>query len=228
MGVGMANPVIIGNATLYLGDCRDILPSLQPAAIVCDPPYGMSYKSSHNNSPKRAALTRRDGNFAQIQGDCEAFDPAHLLALNVPTILWGANYYSDKLPPGRKWLTWDKLAGKTPTPSSSDVEHAWTSERGPSRIYAHLWRGIMRAGDENVSRSPKLHPNQKPIALMAWCLQQIKFSGPVCDAYMGSGSTGIACLRAGIPFIGIESDPTHFDTAVRRIEAEASQGRLIA
>lgn len=224
----MAEPVVIGNVTLYLGDCREILPQLNLGALICDPPYGMGYKSNHNSGRGKCDLIRKDGDFSPITGDNEAFDPAHLLALGVPTILWGANYYSDKLPAGRKWLTWDKLAGKTPVPSGSDVEHAWTSERGPSRIFTHLWRGIMRAGEENVSRSPKLHPNQKPVALMAWCLQQVKFTGVVCDAYMGSGTTGVACLRAGIPFVGIESDLAHFETARRRIEAELAQGRLIA
>lgn len=216
----MGELVVIGPATLYLGDCRDILPTLQVGALVCDPPYGMDYKSNHNKGSRRIAMVRKDGDFKQINGDKKPFDPAHLLALNVPTILWGANYYSDKLPAGKKWLTWDKLAGKTPTPSSSDVEHAWTSEEGPSRIFTHLWRGIMRAGEENVSRSPKLHPNQKPVALMAWSLQQIKFSGPVVDAYMGSGSTGIPCMRAGIPFVGIDDDPDHFATACNRLRKE--------
>jgi site-specific DNA-methyltransferase (adenine-specific)/modification methylase len=218
----------IGNATLYLGDCREILPTLEIGALVCDPPYGMAYKSNYNKGIARADLVRKSGDFAPIAGDESPFDPAHLLAIGVPTVLWGANFFADRLPAGNKWLTWDKLAGKTPTPSASDVEHAWTSERGPSRIFTHLWRGIMRAGEENVSRSPKLHPNQKPVALMSWCLEQVKFTGPVCDAYMGSGSTGIACMRAGIPFIGIESDPDHFETALRRLKAEGTQGRLIA
>jgi site-specific DNA-methyltransferase (adenine-specific) len=220
-------PVIIGNATLYLGDCRDILPTLQVGAIVSDPQYGMDYKSNHNTGRQRIG-TRKDGNFKPIHGDDSPFDPSHLLAANVPTILWGANWYADKVPPGRKWLVWDKLADKTPTPSASDVELAWTSERGPSRSFTHLWRGIMRAGEENVANGPKLHPHQKPVALMAWCLQQIKFTGPVFDGYIGSGSTIVACMRAGIPSFGCEIDPAHFDVACQRIKREYTRMRVIA
>lgn len=223
-------PFHVGAASLYLGDCREILPTLTVGAIIADPPYGMGYRSGHNSSRTGAgaSMVRKDGNFQPIAGDRTAFDPAHLLAVDVPTILWGAQHYSAALPSGRKWLVWDKLAGKTPAPSGSDVELAWTSESGPARIFQHLWRGIMRAGEENVTNGGKLHPNQKPVALLQWCLQQIEFSGPVFDGYMGSGSLGVACLRAGIPYIGCEIEPNYFNVACDRLDAEARQGRLIA
>lgn len=226
----MSNPVVIGNAKLYLGDCREVLPTVAPGAIVCDPQYGMNYRSGYNSSRREESLqyVRTDGNFKPIHGDNEPFDPSHLLTVGVPTILWGANYYCDKVPPGRKWLIWDKLAGKTPVPSSSDVELAWTSEKGPSRSFTHLWRGIMRAGPENVANGGKLHPNQKPAALMRWAIEQLRFDGPVFDGYMGSASTGVACFELGIPYIGVEIDPEHFEVACRRLDDLHRQGRLIA
>jgi site-specific DNA-methyltransferase (adenine-specific) len=220
---------IIGDATLYLGRCEDVLPTLDGIdSVLADPPYGMSYRSGHNSSRRGAgaAMRRIDGNFDPIEGDAEPFDPAHVLALQVPTILWGANYYADRLTAGTRWLVWDKLDGKTPVPSGSDVELAWTSETGPSRLYTHLWRGIMRAGEENIVNGGKLHPNQKPINLMLWCLSLLGDVRCVADPYMGSGTAGVACVRTGRAFVGIETKVAYFDIACRRIEEAYRQPRL--
>lgn len=225
----MTGPVTIGRATLYLGDCRDVLPLLaRNFRVLTDPPYGMDYRSGHNSSRSGAgaAMVRKDGNFAPISGDKKPFDPNIILDLGVPSIIWGANYFNDKLPPGKRWLIWNKLVGKTPLPSGSDLELAWTSERGPDRIFDHLWRGIMRAGEENVVHSGKQHPNQKPVALMAWCLQFLPGPAPILDPFMGSGSTGVAAVRAGLEFVGIEMDPVHFETACRRIDEAQRQTDL--
>lgn len=224
----MSRVEVIGDCTLYLGDCLEILPTLGKVdAVVTDPPYGMSYRSNHNSgrSGAGALLRRKDGDFTPIEGDDAPFDPTPWLASS-QAILWGANYYCDSLPRGNAWLIWDKLAGKTPVPSGSDVEMAWTSWRGPSRIYEHLWRGIMRAGEENIVHAAKQHPNQKPAALMTWCVDMTE--GAVLDPYMGSGTTGVACARLGRRFIGIEIEPRYFDIACRRIEEAYKQPRLFA
>ena len=221
----------IGNATLYLGDCREILPLLPPGcAIISDPQYGAGrFVSSHNTGRKGAgaAMLRTDGDFGPTMGDDEDFDPAPWLAFG-NVVLWGANHYCDKLPSGKRWLSWDKLADKTPVPGTSDMELAWTSERGPSRSFTHLWRGIMRAGEENVVFGGKLHPYQKPIELMKWCIKLQPPAEVIVDPYMGSASTGIAALRCGLRFIGAEKDPTHYHNACERLENEQRQGRLIA
>lgn len=217
---------VIGRAVLVQADCRAVLPLLgKIACILTDPPYGMDYKSGHNSGRTGSGLemVRKDGNFAPIKGDKTPFDPSFLLPHGVRSIIWGANYFNDKLPAGNRWLIWNKLVGKTPLPSGSDVEMAWTSEKGPDRIYDHLWRGIMRAGEENVVHSGKLHPNQKPIALMAWCLTFLP-GLTVLDPFVGSGTTGVAALRAGRRFIGIELDPSHFTIACKRIDEAQRQG----
>ena len=222
---------IIGPATLYHGDSRELrLPRVY--TLVSDPQYGGGrFVSTHNSGRKGAgaAMTRTDGDFKPTEADGEHFDPQPWL--DFPRIvLWGANHYCDKLPAGRSWLTWDKLDGKTPVPVASDTEYAWTSVKGPSRTFTHLWRGIMRAGEENVVHGGKLHPYQKPVALMAWSIECVKAppNDPVFDPYMGSGSTGIAALRAGRNFVGCEIERTHFETACERIENELRQHRLIA
>lgn len=222
---------VIGDCSLYLGDCLQVLPALDlvGAVLLTDPPYGIDYTSGHNSSRKGAGakMARKDGNFSPISGDQEPFDPRSMLALGLPSIIWGANHFNDALPSARRWLIWDKLAGKTPLPSGSDVELAWCSLPGPDRIFTHLWRGIMRAGEENIVHSAKQHPNQKPIALMSWCLGFLP-SGKVLDPFMGSGTTGVAAVRAGRPFIGIETDEAHFETARRRIREAADQPSIFA
>jgi len=216
---------IIGSSTLYLGDCLAILPEIEKAnALLTDPPYGMDYKSGHNSGRKGAgkAMSRKDGNFQPIAGDKVPFDPAMLLELKLPSVIWGANHFNHVLMPRRRWLVWNKLCGKTSLPSGSDVELAWCSEAGPDRIFDHLWRGIMRAGEENIVHSAKHHPNQKPVALMAWCLSFLP-SGVVLDPFMGSGSTGVAAIRTGRQFVGIELDETYFDVACDRLRKEHAQ-----
>ena len=95
---------------------------------------------------------------------------------------------------------------------------------GVNRIYRHLWRGIIRAGDANVSRRAKYHPAEKPLELLQWCVA--KTTGTVLDPYMGSGTTGAACLRLGRAFVGIELDPHYFQVACDRLTAAAQQGQL--
>src|SRR3546814_2742899 len=87
------------------------------------------------------------------------------------------------------------------------------------RIFDHLWRGIMRAGEENIVHSAKHHPNQKPVALMVWCLSFLP-AGTAIDPFMGSGSTGVASIRAGRPFVGIELNETYFEIAYEGLRKE--------
>jgi site-specific DNA-methyltransferase (adenine-specific) len=221
----------IGLATLYLADCREVI-GLLPAdcAIITDPQYGAGrFVSNHNSSRKGvgATMVRKDGDFTPSMGDEEDFDPRPWLAFR-NVVLWGANHFCDQLPRGHRWLDWDKLAGKTPVPGTSDMELAWTSEKGPSRSFTHLWRGIMRDGEENVVNGGKLHPHQKPVALMAWSIRLQPAAPVIVDPYMGSASTGVAAIRAGLHFIGCDVNEGHFERACERIENEQRQTRLIA
>lgn len=210
----------IGNCTLYLGDCRDILPTLgEVDAVVTDPPYGISYRSNHNSS-RRGQWSKwtRHENMPGIVGDEASLDPDTLLSLGVPTVIFGGNYCADRLPPTRCWLVWDKRDGIGPN-NQADCELAWTNLDNVSRLYRHMWSGLLRAGEENVSKQSKQHPHQKPVALMRWCIAQLPDGcRTVMDPYMGSGSTGVAAARDGMGFIGIEIDEGYFDIACRRIE----------
>lgn len=209
----------IGCCTVHLADYRDVLPGLPGVThIIADPPYGNDYRQKRS----RDKLVRPDAVHAPIVGNAEPFDPSMLLCAAPVVVLWGANYYADKLPPNGKWLIWDKRENTTPD-DGADVEMAWTNLRGVPRMHRQLWRGICRRGEENVSRgAKKLHPNQKPVALMDWCLDQagVTRSSRVVDTHIGSGTTALACLRRGVRFDGMEIDPIHFETTVQRLKHE--------
>jgi len=205
--------------TIYHGDCREVLPllSLDVDTILADPPYGIGYRSNHNSSRRgKWAKWVRYENMPGIQGDDEPFDPSVLPeARNV--IVWGGNYCADALPASRCWIVWDKRDGIGPN-NQADCEMAWTNLDKPSRIYRHMWSGLLRAGAENVSRSEKLHPHQKPLALMAFCLEYAEASGLVLDTHCGSGSAIEAAKRRGLPAVGIELEERYCEVTARRLD----------
>lgn len=211
------------HCTLYCGDCLDVLPTLgRVDAVVTDPPYGIAYKKGAGG--KDGAYNNRNQakrNTEEINGDDRPFDPSPILSVCENVLLWGADHFSQRLPHGR-FLAWNKLGDKEPWDSFSDVEFAWHSQRGASRIFSYVWKGLCQGAGEDKGDT-RDHPTQKPVCLMRWCLDQVG-STPgdlILDPYMGSGTTGVACIRTGRRFIGVENDPKHFATAVRRIrEAE--------
>jgi site-specific DNA-methyltransferase (adenine-specific)/modification methylase len=214
---------ITDDITIIHGDCLSVAAAWPACAtLLTDPPYGMGYKSNHNTGRGKCDKLRKDGNFAPIAGDDSPFDPSPWLRFE-KVCLFGAQLFSSKLPDSRGWIVWDKLAGKTPC-SQSDCELAYTNQDKPVRMFTSLWRGIMRAGEENVSRSKKLHPNQKPVKLIEFAMDYlgVKQGDLVLDPYMGSGTVGVVCHRRGLKYIGVEIDETHFLTAEDRLRREVA------
>jgi len=209
-------------ATLYLGDCRDIAPQLQGVdAVISDPPYGMDWNT--NYSRFRPGVNGHGGRILpdrpKIEGDAEPFDPA--MWLDYPAVvLFGCNHYAQRLPVGTT-LVWLKRHDAGFGSFLSDAELAWM--KGGHGVYAK------RDLSMNAETLTRCHPTQKPVPLMAWCMEVAKVpaGATVLDPYMGSGTTGIACLRTGRNFVGIEKDPAHFANAVARLEREANQGALL-
>lgn len=223
--------VEIGNATLYHGDCLEILPTLPKVdAVITDPPYGIGYdpKRKRGGGKVFAGMQMMDQIHDSIIGDDRPFDPAPFLQVGDVQILWGANHYASRLPDSACWLVWDKRAGVTPD-DFADCEIAWCSTGKPARIHRQLWKGICRGGSGNIAISgAKQHPNQKPIELMEWCLSFAYATQTVLDPFMGSGTTGVACMNLGRKFIGIEIEKKYFDIAVERITQAQKQQRLFA
>jgi site-specific DNA-methyltransferase (adenine-specific) len=206
--------------TIIEGDCLDVLPTLEAvAAIVTDPPYGIRYSPGDGGSPWTGGVKTFAG-ADLIRGDDRPFDPAHLLAKDVPTILWGANHYADKLPPRASWLIWDKRDGSTSN-DFADCEMAWMSSGSPARLFSHRWQGAFRDSERGVKR---VHPTQKPVRLMIWCLKQLVLPAGslVLDPYAGSGTTAVACLKAGLRCIVIEKDPRYIEVIRRRLRDAAT------
>jgi len=217
------------HVTLYLGDCLEIAPTLQGVdAVITDPPYGMNLNTrngTRGNTPPNETRKRTANNWPAVIGDDKPFDPSPWIGYPI-VVLWGANYYCERLIGGTKWLVWDKREGLLVN-DNSDCEMAWTNKKGLLRIHRQLWAGLMQRGEENGAS--RIHPCQKPIALMAFCMEETKVpvGATVLDPYMGSGTTGIACLRTNRNFVGIEKDPDHFKTACARLERECNQGVLL-
>lgn len=209
-----------GGIRIYHARCEDV-DWPKNALVVTDPPYGIGYRSGHNSGYskddpryKEWGQCRRTENFAPIEGDDTPFNP--FLLVHYPAAIFGGNFFADKLPVSRCWIVWDKNCGKTRS-SQADCELVWTNFDRPSRVFSHLWRGICRAGEENVSREHKYHPNQKPRALLRYIIEYSQCDLSVFDPYMGSGSTLVASLDLGRSAIGIECEELYCEIAADRV-----------
>ncbi len=201
----------IGDATLYLGDCRDILPGLGKVdAVVTDPPYGIGFAAQPTRYQRANGMVARTWDNIRPQAAIER------LLERGECIIWGGNYFD--LPPSRGWLIWTKTGN---APSMADLEMAWTSMDMNAR---HFEKSVKSASLEKDLQTGA-HPSQKPVALMEWCLGFVS-GQTILDPFMGSGTTGVACVNLDRKFIGIEIEPSYFDIACRRIEEAYRQPRL--
>lgn len=217
--------VLDGTSTwaVVQADCRQVvLP--KPALIMADPPYGISHPCAFGARGRSKLAQARD--FADVRGDSEPFDPTFLLELDCPTVLWGANHFADKLPSSGGWLVWDKE--RPDDLDQATCELAWTNFVKGVRRFRYLWHGMMRAGQHG----PLVHPTEKPVALSEWVLSlrwaPAPEAGIVLDPFAGSFSTGVACVRNGRSFVGIESEAAYCEIGRRRLAEAAAQGMLFA
>ncbi|TCM56186.1 site-specific DNA-methyltransferase (adenine-specific)/modification methylase [Rhizobium sp. PP-F2F-G48] len=216
---------VIGSCTLYLGDCLEVIEALpKGCAVISDPPYGIAFAHGGNDA-SGIGRGRYSTKFAKvaIAGDEKPFDPAPLLSLGTECILWGGNHFANRLPSSSSWLIWDKRAASGHTNDFADCEIAWTNLGGVARVFRHHWDGMMKASERGI---PRVHPTQKPIALMAWCIGMISADAVVVDPFMGSGTTGVACAQERRAFVGVEINEGYFDIACERIREAYAQERI--
>lgn len=212
---------IIDNCILYLGDCREILESLEYpiGACVTDPPYGLGKKLSGTclsksiEKQEREKQRKKAMNVWDVKAPCLNF----IQDLKVPSIIFGGNYFV--LPPSRMWLIWDKggsMRGRT----YAEGEMAHCNFDGNLRI--KTYNPLSMSED-------KVHFTQKPIDIMKWVISHLPPLSKetyILDPFMGPGTTLIAGADLGYKVIGIEIDPEYFDSACKRVENFHKQLRM--
>ena len=219
----MSEKVVIGNAELWHGDCREILPTLQECdLILTDPPYGIGEAAGKNKSRGKLAPAKDYGNDTWDNEPPPSWVIELIRAKARWQILFGGNYYI--LPPTKCWLVWDKENGES---DFADCELAWTNLPKAVRRKKWRWAGMMQ---ENMAKKEiREHPTQKPVPVMEWAISQAPADiVTVCDPFMGSGTTGVACANLGKAFTGIERERKYFDIACERIARAQAQERLFA
>lgn len=198
----------IRDCRLILGDMSEVLPALGRFDLcLTDPPYGIGEDGGRFRGRKGQNIrVLPKGNWDQATPPASAF--AAILACSTEQIIWGGNYFADKLPPSKGWLYWQKLMGG----DFADGELAWTSRDRALREFTKCPKG---QGAE--------HPTQKPLELMLWCLTHVPSAKTVIDPFMGSGTTGVACAKRGLAFTGIERHEPYFNIACERIRKAYAQ-----
>ena len=220
MGPSMAHEeVIIGNARLICGDCREVLPGLpKHDLLLTDPPYGLG---DLLHSPGIAKIGGPQYWSKHYASGAESWDTktaadeiASAISFVEAAIIWGGQFY--ELPTTRCLLTWNKIIRNW---SGSEAEHAWTNLDKPNRVFDYSHGQLAHEGKH-------YHPTQKPVPLMEWCLSFAPDAQTVLDPFAGSGTTGVACANLGRTFTGIERERKYFDIACERISRAQSQARL--
>ena len=213
----MFEKVVIGNATLYRGDCMDVLPTLPKVdAVITDPPYGINENHKKVASRGKLAAARDYGEFDWDKAPPDSSLIEAIRSSSQWQAFFGGNYF--ELPPTSCWLVWDKLNGDN---DFADCELAWTNWPKAVRRLQWRWNGMIRQGNEE-----RFHPTQKPLAVMKWVIELCPKSDQILDPFMGSGTTGVAAVQMGRQFIGIEREAKYFDIACKRIEDAQRMGDM--
>ena len=216
----------IGNATIMNIDCMEYMKTLPDKFFdlaVCDPPYGIKRDSGFSGFcgfggfGKPIERKKYKGEWDSLTPEKEYF--MNLLNISKNQIIWGGNFFTDKIPQGNHWLFWDK---RNTMPSFGDGELAWTSVKKNSVKKIEIeYNGLI--GKEK----DRIHATQKPVKLYEWILTNYAKPGQtIFDSHMGSGSSAIACNNLGFEYVGCELDEDYYNAACERIAQHAQQQRL--
>ena len=199
---------------IFHGDCRDILPSLPKCdLLLTDPPYGIGEAAGKNSSRGKLAVAQDYGDLPWDNAPPTQADFACLLSLAKNSVIWGGNYF--KLPPSSCWLVWDKVNGES---DFADCELAWTDRKSAVRMFRWQWAGMLQ---QDMGRKEKrVHPTQKPLAVMKWCLSLFPDAQSVLDPFCGSGTTLVAAKAMGLSAAGIEAEEKYCEIAAKRLSQE--------
>ena len=218
--------ILAEGVEIWLGDCREVLPLIGKVdAVVTDPPYGNRHSGDSSRFSGGQTRRGRGSSHGRIVGDGRPFDPSHIF-LGSTQIIWGANYFPQALQPG-SFLVWAKRRPFTYGTFLGDGEVAWFSRGTGVYLFEFIFAGSSAAIEYTADAyAQSAHPFQKPIELMKWCLEKVPDADTILDPYMGSGTTGVACVNLGRKFIGVEIEERYFSIARRRISEALRQPRL--
>ena len=202
---------------IHHADCLDFMKQLPDKCIdlvLTDPPYGIDFLNGGGMCEKNGWKQYERKPWDKNTPEKKIFD--EIIRISKNQIIWGGNYFTDKLPPSQGWIFWDK--GQRDF-TLADGELAWTSFDKAIRVFEYARAKALQDG--------KVHPTQKPIQLMKYCFQYAKHKkGTVLDCFSGSGTTALACHDLGLDFICIEKDADYHAASVKRLEEHKRQGRL--
>jgi site-specific DNA-methyltransferase (adenine-specific) len=212
--------------TIICGDCLEVMKQLPDKCVdlvLTDPPYGIGADKAQNAAAKQRI--KADGkskagrgwrlypetNWDESIPTEEVF--SQILRISRNQIIWGGNYFTKHLPASSGWMVWNKCQRDF---SLADAELAWTSFDKAIRI-CDCSRG-------EALQDGRVHPTQKPLRLIRWCLDKRSKEGDtILDPFLGSGTTAVACYRTRRNYIGIEISPEYCKIAEKRIQEEKNK-----
>ena len=213
---------VLGKHRLMCGDSTSIdaiqklTEGQAPDFVFTDPPYGVAVVKDGMVGADFGVAKK--GNYKPIIGDettdtaIEAYNACVAIGAK-KIVLWGGNYFSNKLPPSSCWLVWDKRGDSGIVNTFADCELAWTNMTSPARVHKQLWNGMIREGE----RDKRVHPTQKPVALCEWGISNYTDkNASVLDLFLGSGSTLMACEKTNRKCFGMEMSPDYCDVIIKR------------
>ena len=202
-------------------DVERVMEKEKAELVLTDPPYGIDIVKLKGAGGKLGFIGAGGWvpvrPYKQVEGDDKPFEPEFLLKLGINQIIFGGNYFANKLSNHACWIVWDKREG-IPSNNFADCEIAWTSFDSPARIYHHLWSGLLRKGDRKMDGVSKSHPTQKPVGLFINILEDFSEAGNIIlDPFLGSGTTMIACQNLNRKCRGIEISPAYCAVILERM-----------
>lgn len=206
---------------IFHADARDVLPTLDRFdLLLTDPPYGIGADrdaTSRSGRQRGNEMAPRTVHHRTAWDDAPADDDLIRLALDAADrhIIWGGNFFT--LPPSPSWLVWDKDNGNN---RYADAELAWTDLGGAVRMIRHRWHGMFQEFS-GADKERRVHPTQKPLRLMRWCVERAWPVSSIVDPFMGSGTTLRAAKDRGVRCVGVELDERHCEEAAKRLAQES-------
>lgn len=208
--------------TIVHGDSCEIIkliPDKSIDLIITDPPYGKGAdKGFHGFGTAKNGSKKYESRWDKETPSKQMFD--EILRVGKKVVIFGGNYFSDKLPISKHWDVWDKKGDYPFNNPFSDCELIWTNVCGPCKKYTVVQQGFVNDGDDII------HPTQKPLRLISEIIKKYAKAGDLIgDFYSGSGTVCVAAKEAGYRFIGVEKDEIFYKKSLDRLNGITSTGQ---